>query len=219
MPINVPKIIWQTHNYTYYDLPEHLKKVTRTWINLNPTWEYKYINNLERKKFIELEDPALYSYYCRSNHITQSNIWRYLITYKYGGAYADMDSVCTRPLDYMLNNLQCKHDILSIGQAGVPPFDYNDSNYVVDKNSTNLKQIIHNIKYEESLKIKLQDLKSPLLWFCEQAQKNDTFCNDFNAAIHSSGYKTKFNDSFNVNYYGYIMPYSKLMNKLNLPMI
>jgi hypothetical protein len=91
-----------------------------------------------------------------------------------------------------------QHDILSIGQAGVPPFDYNDSNYVVDKNSTNLKQIIDNIKYEESLKIKLQDLKSPLLWFCEQAQKNDTFCNDFNAAIHSSGYKTKFNDSFNV---------------------
>jgi mannosyltransferase OCH1-like enzyme len=135
MPKDVPKIIWQTHNYFYEELPEYLKKVTRTWINLNPTWEYKYVNHIDRAEFVKTEDPILYTHYDKLAPIVQADIWRYLVTYKYGGAYADMDSVCKVPLDYMLDTLKCDHDLLAASQNGISPFDYNNCNFVVGKQS------------------------------------------------------------------------------------
>ena len=216
MPKDVPKIIWQTHNYLYEELPEYLKQVTRTWINLNPTWEYRYVNHLDRAEFIKKEDPVLYSNYDKINPVNQSDVWRALVTYKYGGAYADMDSVCTVPLDYMLDTLQCDHDLLATGQGGPPPFDYNWANFVVGKESKNLKVIIENMKDENYLKGFVNIWAAPLAFFCEQAQISDTICKDFDGVEHSPVYKERFEEKFNVNYYGEIMPYHKLMSKLKL---
>jgi mannosyltransferase OCH1-like enzyme len=216
MPKDVPKIIWQTHNYLYEELPAHLKQVTRTWINLNPTWEYRYVNHLDRAKFVKKEDPVLYSNYDKLEPMHQADIWRYLVTYKYGGAYADMDSVCKIPLDYVLDTLQCDHDLLATSQGGSPPLDYNNSNYVVGKESKNLKIIIENMKDENYLKGTLYYWPGPLLFFCEQAQISDTVCKDFDGANHDPVYKVKFEDNFYVNYYGKIILYLDLMSELNL---
>jgi mannosyltransferase OCH1-like enzyme len=216
MPKNVPKIIWQTHNYLYEELPEHLKKVTRTWINLNPTWEYRYVNHLDREEFVKKEDPILYRHYQQISPVNQADIWRYLVTYKYGGAYADMDSVCKVPLDYLLNNLQCEHDLLATSQGGDPPLDYNNCNYVVGKKSKNLKIIIENMKDKNFLKGNLQEWPGPLEAFCHQAQVSDTFCKDFTGANHSKEYKTKFDENFYVVYYGKIILYPELMSELGL---
>ena len=216
MPTNVPKIIWQTHNYLYEELPEHLKQVTRTWINLNPTWEYRYVNHLDRAEFVKKEDPVLYSNYHKIEPIVQSDVWRALVTYKYGGAYADMDSVCKVPLDYMLDTLQCDHDLLATSQGGPPPFDYNWCNFAVGKKSKNIKTIIENMKDENYLQGFVHQWAAPFVYFCEQSQISDTVCKDFDGAYHADEYKIGFNNNFNVNYYGEIIPYYKLMGKLGL---
>jgi mannosyltransferase OCH1-like enzyme len=216
MPKDIPKIIWQTHNYLYEELPEHLKQVTRTWINLNPTWEYRYVNHLDRAEFVKKEDPVLYSSYHKISPVDQSDVWRALVTYKYGGAYADMDSVCKVPLDYMLDTLQCDHDLLATSQGGPPPYDYNWSNFVVGKKSKNLKTIIENMKDENYLQGFLGQWAAPLEYFCKQAQTSDTVCKDFDGANHYSVYKVEFNDNFYVNYYGKIIPYPELMSELKL---
>jgi|LakMenEpi03Aug12_release.lakeMendotaPanAssembly.Ray.scaffolds.fasta_scaffold00518_84 mannosyltransferase OCH1-like enzyme len=214
MPKDVPKIIWQTHNYLYEDLPEHLKQVTQTWINLNPTWEYRYVNHVDRAEFVKTEDPVLYTHYEKLAPITQGDIWRYLVTYKYGGAYADMDSVCTVPLDYMLETLQCEHDLLATSQSGMPPLDYNNCNYVVGKNSKNLEIIIKSMKDEYYLTDKLNKWACPLTRFCVQASISDTACKDFYGALHSEGFKSAFDDTFEVNYYGKHIAYKQLIRDL-----
>ncbi len=208
MPKNVPKIIWQTHNYLYEELPEHLKQVTQTWINLNPAWEYKYVNHIDREEFVKTEDPVLYTHYNKLSSIIQADIWRYLVTYKYGGAYADMDSVCKVPLDYMLDTLQCDHDLLAASQPG--PLYYNNCNYVVGKNSKNLEIIIKNLKNEYYLTGDLYKWASPLGPFVEQASISDTACNDFYGALHAAEFKTAFHDTFEVNYYGKYVAYNEL---------
>jgi len=204
MPKNVPKIIWQTHNYLYEELPEHLKQVTQTWINLNPTWEYKYVNHIDREEFVRAEDPVLYTHYERLYPITQADIWRYLVTYKYGGVYADMDSVCKAPLDYMLDTLQCGHDLLAASQPG--PLYYNNCNYAVDKNSKNLEIIIKNLKDKPYALIP----PGALMCFIEQASISDTACNDFYGALHAAEFKSAFHDNFEVNYYGKYVAYNEL---------
>lgn len=216
MPTNVPKIIWQTHNYLYEELPEYLKQVTRTWINLNPTWEYRYVNHIDRAEFVKKEDPILYSNYDKLEPLNQADIWRFLVTYKYGGAYADMDSVCKVPLDYLLDTLRCDHDLLATSQGGPPPFDYNNCNYIVGKKSKNLKAIIENMKDENYLKGIMHEWPGPITFFCEQAQISDTFCKDFVGANHSPEYKIKFDDNFYVEYYGKRILYPELMSQLGL---
>lgn len=216
MPKDVPKIIWQTHNYLYEELPKHLKQVTQTWINLNPTWEYRYVNHVDRAEFVKTEDPVLYTHYDKLAPITQGDIWRYLVTYKYGGAYADMDSVCKVPLDYMLDTLQCEHDLLATNQSGAPPYDYNNCNYVVGKKSKNLEIIISNMKDKNYLAGNLSEWDTPLVWFCKQAQLSDTFCKDFYGAFHSDGFKSAFDDTFEVNYYGKLVDYKQLIHDLPL---
>ena len=89
MPKDVPKIIWQTHNYLYEELPKHLKQVTQTWINLNPTWEYRYVNHRDRAEFVKTEDPVLYTHFEKLAPITQADIWRYCVMYEKGGVYLD----------------------------------------------------------------------------------------------------------------------------------
>jgi mannosyltransferase OCH1-like enzyme len=216
MPKDIPKIIWQTHNYIYEELPEYLKKVTRTWINLNPNWEYKYVNHIDRAEFVKTEDPVLYTHYDKLAPVIQADIWRYLVTYKYGGAYADMDSVCKVPLDYMLDTLQCDHDLLAASQNGISPFDYNNCNFVVGKQSKNLEVIINNLKDKNYLSGKLDDWACTLTRFCEQAKISRTFCKDFDGAYHSSDYKTGFDDTFKVDYYGKSIGYPELMSELGL---
>ena len=216
MPKDVPKIIWQTHNYLYEDLPEHLKQVTQTWINLNPTWEYRYVNHIDRAEFVKTEDPVLYTHYHKLAPITQADIWRYLVTYKYGGAYADMDSVCKVPLDYFLDTLQCDHDLLATSQEGYSPFDYNNCNYVVGKNSKNLEIIIKNLKDEAYLTNDLYNWACPLTRFCEQVSSSDTACNEFRGAYHSQDFKTAFDGGFEVDYYGKTIAYNELI--LDLPL-
>ena len=48
----IPKIIWQTYECPYDELPQYAKDCTKTWIDKNPTWEYRYVDAQEREKFV-----------------------------------------------------------------------------------------------------------------------------------------------------------------------
>jgi hypothetical protein len=103
-PVDIPKIIWQTHNYEYSDLPIHFKKIAQTWKNLNPDWDYRYVSHTEREEIIK-KYPILWKYYATQDGVCQADIWRYVVTYEHGGVYADMDSVCVQSITHCLNGL------------------------------------------------------------------------------------------------------------------
>lgn len=104
MTMDIPKIIWQTHNYEFEDLPDHFKKTAQTWKNLNPGWDYRYVSHTEREKTIK-KNSIFWKYYHTQRPICQADMWRYLVTYEYGGVWADMDSICVKPIDYLLESV------------------------------------------------------------------------------------------------------------------
>lgn len=88
----IPKIIWQTHESPYEDLPELYKANSQTYKDLDG-WEYRYHSNADREAFIAEHFPQyLHLYLYIKPGIFRADFWRYLVLYKYGGFYADMDS-------------------------------------------------------------------------------------------------------------------------------
>jgi mannosyltransferase OCH1-like enzyme len=89
----IPKIIWQTHECPYDELPELYKTNSQTYKDLG--WDYRYNSASDRQSFIEEHFPQyLHLYLHIGPGIYRADFWRYLVLYKYGGFYVDMDSFC-----------------------------------------------------------------------------------------------------------------------------
>jgi len=138
--IKIPKIIWQTHEWNYSDLPTNFKRATMTWRNLNPTWEYKYVNARERAEQVKEFSEEAYLFYSFTDKVTQADLWRYIVLLKNGGIYADMDSVCSTPLDFVLESVPPESRFIATG------LDENDrinnANFGCPKNSGILKRLL-----------------------------------------------------------------------------
>ena len=107
----IPKIIWQTHEWEYKDLPNNFKRCIQTWKNLNPEWEHRYHSSIDRAIAVRDFDQEIYEYYMFADKVTQSDIWRYVVLYQYGGFYTDMDSFCIMPLEYSFKKFYNGKDI------------------------------------------------------------------------------------------------------------
>lgn len=96
MQQKIPKIIHQIW-LGNKKKPENLMK---TWIQKNPTWEYKFWNEnnipiLTNKKLFDKTE----FYHCKAD------ILRYELLYNYGGFFIDADSECILSLqDFLLDN-------------------------------------------------------------------------------------------------------------------
>jgi hypothetical protein len=136
----LPKIIWQTHEWDYQDLPDNFKKASMTWKNLNPGWEYRYASSSQRAKDVEEFSTELYRFYPYMDKRTQADVWRYITVYKHGGFYADMDSICSRPLDFVISSApEGTELIVSPPEGG----KYNNANFgALVKNNICLKEIL-----------------------------------------------------------------------------
>jgi mannosyltransferase OCH1-like enzyme len=90
----IPKILWQTHECKYEDLPDLYKSNSMTWRNNFPDWEYRYHSAEDRENFIKQYYPELlFLYQFIKPGIYKADFWRYLVIYEFGGMYADMDSI------------------------------------------------------------------------------------------------------------------------------
>jgi inositol phosphorylceramide mannosyltransferase catalytic subunit len=89
--MSIPKIIWQTHESKYEDLPDLYKENSQTYRDLG--WDYRYYSALDRELFISDYFPEyLHLYLHIGSGIYRADLWRYLVLSRYGGFYADMDS-------------------------------------------------------------------------------------------------------------------------------
>lgn len=103
--MSIPKIIWQTHECEYKDLPEIYKYASGIWKKNTVGWTYRYHSAKDRRNFIETEFPQyLYLYDHIVPGIHKSDFWRYLILYRYGGIYSDLDAVLVMDI----NSDECK---------------------------------------------------------------------------------------------------------------
>ena len=97
----IPKIIHQTWKTT--EIPDEWKDAVNSCKEIH---DYKYIlwTDEDMIIFVKKEFPHLYELYTSYKYdIQRCDAFRYLVLYKYGGIYLDMDIVCKKSLDKFLN--------------------------------------------------------------------------------------------------------------------
>lgn len=103
----IPKIIWQTYKDPIDQLPSYAKSAIGTWKFHNPEYEHRYVDDTQAAKFVKEEyGQEMYDLFISVPvGVMRGDMWRYLIIYKYGGVYADLDTNCERPIaSWMLND-------------------------------------------------------------------------------------------------------------------
>ena len=97
----IPKIIHQTWKTNV--IPEEWEDAVESCKTVND--EYKYIlwTDKTMKEFVEKEYPEFLNVYKSYPHnIQRCDAFRYLVLYKYGGIYLDMDIICKKKLNTFL---------------------------------------------------------------------------------------------------------------------
>jgi hypothetical protein len=199
----IPKIIWQTHENKYNDLLPFQKNITNTWKNLNPGWEYRYVDGIERSSQVKDYDVLLHSFYLLLGKINQADIWRLVVIYQNGGIYADMDSVCINSITEAIR-WNYKEEDMMCSSKGFQSNGINNSNFGAVKNSKIIKLMLDSLiveysKYtlEELLSLQVGDPTNVL--FSKIAEENKEFI-FFNSKYfdHKNEYKKRFDKDLEV---------------------
>lgn len=196
----IPKIIWQTHELPYIELPTFQKDIIETWKHLNPGWEHRYVDAEERSKQVKEYDSLLHSYYLLVGKVHQADIWRSIAIYRDGGIYADMDSICVKSIEEAIEP-NYKGEQIICSPIGFQNSGVNNSNFGAIKNSKIMKLIIDTyfLKYESC---SIEELKSfehgypETVLFSKIVQENKKlvyFNNEY--FNHAEEYKTNFDNN------------------------
>lgn len=110
----IPKIIFQTHKSNQYlKMHKKLLNATNSW-KKHSEFKYNFYNDKQQADFMKTYFGDIYDVYCRLPlSVMKADLWRYCIIYKYGGIYADSDTVCLSKPDYLVKNalLNCAPEI------------------------------------------------------------------------------------------------------------
>lgn len=80
--------------------PSDLEKYCSSWKKLNPNIEYRFYDDADCLAFVRAEFPELAALYeGLPLPILRADLFRYLVVYRCGGLYADVDEECLRPVE------------------------------------------------------------------------------------------------------------------------
>ena len=168
----VPKIIWQTMKTNR--VPVFMKEYADTWMTHNPEYEYRFYDDNDILDFLKIDFPEFLAGYRKIKYgASKADLWRYLIIYKFGGVYADMDCRCVNPLRQWIDSdaafvtqLGINKDIcqwLIISVPGNPIFLKAAQMTLHNIRTNNIKAWHHGFEFTEN-KLKIR-WNSPLLRF------------------------------------------------------
>lgn len=88
------------------ELPSSVQFIINNMKKINPEYEYHLYTDNDMDEFVNNNFPGEISEcYNKLNIIVAKvDFWRYLILYKYGGVYVDMDSMINKPLRDLIND-------------------------------------------------------------------------------------------------------------------
>lgn len=97
----IPKIIHQT--WKSKNLPGRFLRFQKTWRHHHPDWEYRLWTDADNRDLIARHYAWFLSIYdSYPEKIMRADAARYFILRHHGGAYADLDCQCLRPIDELL---------------------------------------------------------------------------------------------------------------------
>ena len=100
----IPKVIYQT--WYRKELPDSIKKLNERMLSLNKDYEYYLFDDNDIELFIRenYDDNILKAYNMLNVGAAKADLWRYLILYRNGGIYLDIDSEIYSNLDELINS-------------------------------------------------------------------------------------------------------------------
>jgi hypothetical protein len=124
--MSIPKIFHFTWKGTA--LPAKMAALLDKWKSLHPDWEFRFYDDAALRAFVVEHFPerlALYDAYPRP--IQRVDVFRYMVLFKLGGVYSDLDVDPYRAIDELVERTRCfvgiepKHHMdKSYNQNGLP---------------------------------------------------------------------------------------------------
>lgn len=118
----IPRIVHQTFK-TWSDVMYEDRVNMEGWRTMNPTWEFRYYDNVACDNFVKENFPQyLHTYSTMARKIERVDFFRYLVVLHSGGIYADTDVECRQPLDTWVDDdatfiAGIEHEFVSTAQA------------------------------------------------------------------------------------------------------
>jgi len=105
--MSTPKNIYQTHkSINYINTKPKLVKAIKSWVKHTKEFNYFFYNNEMCNDFIKnnFDENVYKAYSILPMAVMKADLWRYCIIYKYGGIYADVDTVCKINPKFFIND-------------------------------------------------------------------------------------------------------------------
>ena len=135
----IPKIIHQTWKTEI--IPDNWKSSVESCKNIHSNYNYMLWSHKLMVEFVKNEYPDFYNTYNSYKYdIQRCDAFRYLILYKFGGIYLDLDTICKKPLEQLL-----EHDIVFTKSANTPSI-YTNSFYMTIPQHPFIKYCIDNLQ-------------------------------------------------------------------------
>jgi len=104
--MNIPRIIHQT--WKSEEIPPAFKIFQHSWQSNHPLWLHMLWTDEMNREFIESNYPHFLSIYDGyATNIQRVDAARYFILYHYGGVYVDLDFLCLRNIEPILEGESC----------------------------------------------------------------------------------------------------------------
>lgn len=103
----IPKNIFQTHkSMKYIKAKSKIYNATNSWKKYTNEFNYYFFNDKMCDDFIKNNfDENIYKVYSMlPMAVMKADLWRYCVIYKYGGIYADTDTICKINPNIFINN-------------------------------------------------------------------------------------------------------------------
>lgn len=100
----IPKTIYQTWHSK--EVPAPIQDEIDEMMEINKGWKREMYDDNDIETFIgENFDSNTLNIYKRLNiGAAKADLWRYMVLYKYGGVYLDIDSIIKKPLDDLIKD-------------------------------------------------------------------------------------------------------------------
>lgn len=107
--MTIPRVVYQTWRYS--TLPPKVAGITAYMQSMMPTFKFCLYDDAAIEAFIrnysedEDDNETLWTTYCKLKiGAAKADFWRYLVLYKMGGIYLDVDAIIIQPLDELFYN-------------------------------------------------------------------------------------------------------------------
>ena len=132
----IPRIIHQT--WKTREIPDGWKESGPSWQRFHPDWQYILWTDEDLERLITERHPWFADTYRDYPYAIQRvDAARYFILYEYGGIYSDLDILCSRPCDSLLDH-----------RAIIPetkPLGFSNDLMMAEPKHPFLSQVIHNL--------------------------------------------------------------------------